>query len=202
MAKSRGQNIKERMLRLLNEYFCKQVNVHFKDEIENLVSQGEMKAFNSFDYDKEEVMATPWFDKYWFFIRIHFKLDKNNFFMPYVSISFFQKIEDCLKQLFRAEWDSYPQQDGYNHPQPHWHFTAPLSDVMSFQDIDNEEDEGIFSELVGNTKVINLDRMHFAMFGDWASNGNMVNKAEDVKIIVEWMIQLFAHVRAELSYKD
>ncbi|MCR4573022.1 MAG: hypothetical protein K5787_04575 [Lentisphaeria bacterium] len=202
MAKSKRQNIKARMARLLDERFCKQVNVHFKEEMLGLVSQGTIKAFNGFGNDKEEVMATLWFDKYWFFIRIRFKLDKNNHFMPYISISFFQKQGDNLKQLFRAEWDNYPQQDGYNHPQPHWHFTAPLSDVMSFQDIENEEDECIFSELVGNTKVINLDRMHFAMFGDWASNGNMINKAEDECILVEWMTQLFAHVKKELAYKD
>ena len=57
------------------------------------------------------------------------------------SISFFQKTDDELKQLFRAEWDCYPEIEGYNHPQPHWHFTAHLSDKTSFSDLDDVEEE-------------------------------------------------------------
>lgn len=90
---------------------------------------------------------------------------------------------------------------GYDHPQPHWHFTAQLSDKNSFSDLDKEEEEGIFDELAGNSKSINLDRMHFAMAGGWIIDGDMLGKA-DATALVDWLIYLFIHVRKELIYKE
>ena len=112
-------------------------------------------------------------------------------------LAFFEKIGESLKQLFRAEWDNYPQQLGYNHPQPHWHFTEQLNNnEKSFADLENEEEDSIFSGLQEQ------DNRRINLLGDWASNGNMVNKVEEENIFVEWLIQLFAHVRGELTYKD
>ncbi len=183
----------------LTERFCKEVNVHFTFVLGCIVSQGSVEAQNS--YDREEVKVTPWFDDYYFYIKITVVLDARKSMRPFVTVSFFQKSGGVIKQLFRAEWDSYPKSSGYGHPQPHWHFTAQLSDKNSFSDLDKEEEEGIFDELAGNSKSIKLDRMHFAMAGGWHSDGNMFGEA-GANALVDWLIYLFIHVREELKYKD
>lgn len=180
--------------------FCKEVNAHFKYVPGRIISQGSLDAVNSFDNDREEVKVTPWFDTYYFFIRIDILPDAKRSMKPCASVSFFQKTGGIIKQLFRAEWDSYPTREGYVHPQPHWHFTAQLSDKYSFSDIEKEE-EGLFNELVGNSKSINLDRMHFAMAGGWNADGNMLGKADE-KSLIDWLLHLFVHVREELVYKE
>lgn len=185
----------------LNGRFCKEVNVHFTFVPGRIVSQGSVDAINSYDNDREEVKVTPWFDDYYYYIKITIEPDVKKSMKPFVSVSFFQESSGMIKQLFRAEWDSYPKSNGYDHPQPHWHFTAQLSDKNSFSNLDKEEEEGIFDELAGNSKSINLDRMHFAMAGGWIIDGDMLGKA-DATALVDWLIYLFIHVRKELIYKE
>ena len=203
MANRKKATLRERVVDELNRRFCKDVNVSFGSDISGrLVSIGSRNAINSFDNDRELVQATRWFsDTYWYFIRIEFVPVKKDFKM-FASVSFFQEAGENLKQLFRAEWDSYALQEGYNHPQPHWHFTAQLSDKTSFSDLENDEEESIFGELVGNSKTIKLDRMHFSMAGEWPTDGQMACELNDEHTLVDWLIYLFAHVRAELDYKD
>lgn len=196
------KSLQSQIEELLNGRFCKEVNVHFTFNPGLIISQGTVTAINRYDYDNEEVKATLWFDNYSFFIKIFFLPDKRKGYKPNVSVSFFQETGDSVKQLFRAEWDSFPMIEGYNHPQPHWHFTAQLSD-RNYGDLgkENEEEEGIFDKLAGNSKSINLDKMHFALAGSWYDDGNMVLDA-NADTIVSWMIQLFNHVKKELKYKD
>ena len=202
MAKQTKKTLQERIGdQLLNRFCNKVADVHFSVNYSQIESQGEVSAVNDFGPMRMEVKATPWFSEYWFYILIQFHAEKNKLVKPYASISFFQMIDDGLKQLFRAEWDSYPEITGYNHPQPHWHFTAHLSDKTSFSDLDDVEEEGEFNQLLGNSKTIKLDRMHFAMSGNWLSDGDMLNN-NDETALVDWMINLFTHVREELVYKD
>lgn len=181
--------------------FCKEVNAHFYFVPGIIVTQGNVDAINSYDNDREEVKVTPWFDNYYYYIKIAIEPDAKKSMKPYVSVSFFQDCGGMIKQLFRAEWDSYHKSGAYDHPQPHWHFTAQLSDKNSFSDLDKEEDEGIFDELAGNSRSIKLDRMHFAMAGGWPSDGNMLGKADAIAL-VDWLTHLFLHVREELVYKE
>jgi hypothetical protein len=67
--------------------------------------------------------------------------------------------------------------------------------------LDDAEEEGEYNLLLGNSKTIKLDSMHFAMSGDWPSDGNMLNENDETSL-VDWMINLFRHVREELAYKD
>lgn len=203
MATQKKLSMRERVVSELNNGFCKAVNVKFVTDAEHsLISEGFREAVNSYDNDRELVRATPWFDDaYWFFIRIRFiPVGKRE--ALFASVSFFQEAGDQLKQLFRAEWDNYIPSVGYNHPQPHWHFTAQLSDKYSFEDLDNEEEEGIFAELAGNAKSINLEKMHFAMAGHWPSDGILASSLGDEFALSVWLINLFAHVREELIYKE
>ncbi len=203
MAKKEKRTLREHVVMLLNDSFCKAVNVRFSNDFDgSIVSVGSKKAINSFDNDRKEIEATCWFDQYCFFIRIRFLFNDEKKEKPFVTVSFFQDMGYQLKQLFRAEWDSFPANDQYNHPQPHWHFTAQLSDKTSFSDLNNEEEEGVFNELMGNSRSINLDRMHFAMAGQWHKDAEMINPIVDAEDLVTWMIHLFEHVQQELRNKD
>lgn len=202
MAKQTPKTLQEKIKDQLLTRFCKKVaDVQFSFSYAQFESQGEMTAINNFGPEPVEVLVTPWFNDYWFYILILFRSEKKKKIEPFVSISFFQKIDNELKQLFRAEWDSYSENEGYNHPQPHWHFTAHLSDKTSFSDLEDIEEEGEYNQLLGNSKTIKLDSMHFAMLGNWTSEGNMLNENGET-CLVDWMIQLFRHVREELLYKD
>lgn len=204
MAKQVKKTLQERTLALLNERFSKRVaDVFFEQSYTQIISQGTTSAINDFGYEKYEVKVTPWFDNYWFFIRIQFNVVKPMVLKPFTSVSFFQDTGEKIKQLFRAEWDCYDVKDGYNHPQPHWHFTAQLSDITKLSDLENIEEENIYNQMLGNSKSINLDKMHFAMIGTWQMNGNIINSSmNDESVLVDWLVSLFSHVREELVYKD
>lgn len=204
MAKQTKLTFRERLIIQLNDRFCgKSANVTFgKDLNGDLISNGSQPAINCFDNPPVEVMATQWFDDYWFYINIRVLHESKEKPQLFASASFFQNVGSTLKQLFRAEWDSYKAQEEYSHPQPHWHFTAQLSDVTSFSELENMEEEGEYNKLLGNSKSINLDKMHFSMAGDWFNTGDMVTKIVDENTLVDWLIHLFAHVREELSYKE
>lgn len=202
MAKQTKKTLQERIDEQLRDRFCNKIaDVHFSVAYSQIESQGEKPAVNNFGPERVEVNATPWFSDYWFYILIQFRADKTKVLKPYATISFFQQVDNELKQLFRAEWDSYPETEGYNHPQPHWHFTAHLSDKTSFSDLDDSVEEGEYNQLLGNSKTIKLDSMHFAMYGNWPADGEMLNKSDETALI-DWMVQLFRHVREELEYKD
>lgn len=62
--------------------------------------------------------------------------------------------------------------------------------------------EEVPAALVGNAKTINLDRMHFAMAGGWLEDGDMLGELKDESVLVNWLLHLFTHVRAELAYKE
>ena len=213
MAKQKIITFRERLINELRSHFT---ITEFESQKETIISKGSQKAINSYDNDQEEVYATCWFDSYCFFIRIQLKKDDVNqdngeskisdkiykdLFKPFVSVSFFQDIDGNLKQLFRAEWDSFVT-EGYNHPQPHWHFTAQLSDKTSFSDLQDAKEESDFSKLAGNSKTLNIDRMHFAMGGSWYEDGNMLCETGDEKNLVNWLNNLFKLVSEELTYKD
>ena len=199
MARSKKKSFRANLIYQLNLRFSREVSVTFiNDYQEDIISNGTRPAINSFGNDRVEFFATNWFENYLFFIKIKLITDQD-ITRIFSSVSFFQEVGDEPKQLFRAEWDNYPLIEGYNHPQPHWHFTAQLSDKISFENLG--EEDNIFADLVGNSRTINLDRMHFAMAGDWISNGNMNCSVNDENTLVDWLIYLFRHVRQELEYK-
>lgn len=205
MAKNKKLSFKESVICQLNSRFCKEVNVSFSQMCNGTIqSCGSQKAINRFDNDSEEVFATEWFNDFSYYIRIRFvrcgKQEK-----AFSSVSFFQKFENVPKQLFRAEWDNYSSEDIVEcHPQPHWHFTAPLSDKSSFEELEENsiEHQLLEENEISNSKNINLDRMHFAMAGGWISDGNMFCPQEDENSLINWLIHLFNYVKKELTYKE
>lgn len=150
MAKNKRKSIREQLYAELKERFCKVVNVNFCTIGSGIVSVGSQKAINRNDQgERTEVDATCWFDHFLFYICINFYDEK-----PFASVSFFKEKNGNIKQLFRAEWDNYSSQgDDYNHPQPHWHFTAPLNLRYETDAIHNENEDNIYSSLEDDDNI-------------------------------------------------
>jgi hypothetical protein len=164
------------------------------------------EAVNNYKNERKRVDVIKWFKDFWVYveIRIDQASNRNNSPDIIISISVFQGDEsDRIKnQLFRAEWDNYTNSDA-KHPQPHWHiypvmyhhetFTESLElldDGESFQDILNG----------GTHKIVDLKKIHFAMNGQWSSDGKYVHTINDTKTIVKWFSGVFECIKTQLEY--
>lgn len=176
------------------------------------VIEGTQSTINRFDDPIEEVKAKKWFDDIWLYIKIRLvwgdEQKKVNHPAISISISFFlETATNCLDQLFRAEWDSYDNLSGSQHPQPHWHITSNLAMEKTLDDLKGNENEledpcRIFAELVEEEKksLLNIHAMHFAMAGRWHETGDYNNDMCDEERIINWMKYLFTHVKTEIEY--
>lgn len=156
------------------------------------------KALNNYKSIKEEINVIKWFDIFWIYLEITF-VEENTF----ISLSVFQgeQSDDAKNQLFRAEWDDYNNEDE-KHPQPHWHITSNQSIENTFKEYtDTFENEG-FAELLKEekTKIIDVNKIHFAMNGNWINDDTHIQSISDNSKIVKWFQGLFSHLRVQLEY--
>jgi hypothetical protein len=166
---------------------------------------GENKALNRFD-DLEYVNVVRWFDVFWLFLEIKFKLGSTNKkrkveMFPHISLSVFQGEETEEKQqLFRAEWDDYNNIEE-KHPQPHWHITSSQAIEKTLKEYANDFGENDFISLLEQEKkeTIDVKRIHFAMNGSWHNNGYHTHKIDNEQQIVKWLQGLLSHLRTELE---
>ncbi len=170
------------------------------------------KALNNYKNEKQEVNVIKWFDAFWIYLEVRFtdtfepisrsnkkKVKKNNTF---ISLSIFQgeHNDDVKSQLFRAEWDDYNNEEE-KHPQPHWHITSNqvIEDFEEYTDIfKNEGFEESLKEK--KTKIIDVNKIHFAMNGNWINDDNHIQSINDNSKIVKWFQGLFSHLRVQLEY--
>lgn len=158
-------------------------------------------AYNSYGNDGEQINVVKWFSDFWLFIEIQF-LNPTG---AIISLSIFQGHEtDTTKaQLFRAEWDDYG--DGVNsHPQPHWHFLTNKTienTVSEFAEIIPEAKD-TFEEVLKEekNKVVDLNKFHFAMHGDWINNKSHVHPISDEQSLANWFGGLLGYLKTELEY--
>lgn len=206
MAKKNKKRLSERLQDALNDIVAKQLLdvidfVHFDRDGDLITSQGTQYALNRLDSEPSYVKVSHWFDVFWYYVNIQVRNDTDNTTeIPFVSVSFFQGEGETLNQLFRAEWDNYPQK---KHPQPHWHITTIRDDGFDvFKESTAVDENSPFAELEKEERKVNLPKMHFAMAGDWhvGEKENMVNDYRDEQQLANWLINLFDHVREELSY--
>lgn len=207
MAKKNNRRLVEKLLDALNDIVSKQLvtddfgYVRFERRGNDIVSQGTREALNRSDTVKTYVNATHWFNDFWFYVNVSVRKGTDGMSeLPFVSISFFQEIDDTLKQLFRAEWDNYNE---LTHPQPHWHITSYRDD--SFDDLKGQEaldEDSPFAELVEEGKRLDIPTMHFAMAGNWheGKKAEMISSYTEAQQMANWMNNLFDHVRIELEY--
>lgn len=156
------------------------------------------KARNNNSNQSEEVNVIKWFDDFWVYIEIEF-VDHTTF----ISLSVFQGEEnDNIKhQLFRAEWDDYNNNEE-KHPQPHWHITSNQAIEKTFEEIARIEDSDTFANLLieEKSKIININKIHFAMIGNWINNETHIHSINSEEKVIKWFQGLLSHLKEELNY--
>lgn len=172
---------------------------------ENISSaRNQKKNFSS------TVNVLRWFDDFWLYVEIRFVLNNNGgkkkksipniFFI----LSVFQgKVSDENKaQLFRAEWDNYANLSD-KHPQPHWHIYTrrEIKDTSkSFDEIITSTDKGFKNFIKKDTQIVNIDKFHFAMNGQWSNNNTDVHKIKIKDDLINWFAGVLNHIKKELEY--
>ena len=156
------------------------------------------KAINNYDNLLEEVCVIKWFDDFWIYVDIRFE-NLNTF----ISLSFFQgkDIDHVKHQLFRAEWDDYNNLEE-KHPQPHWHITSNQAIEKTFEEIAGIEDSDTFVNLLKEekSKIIDINKIHFAMSSNWINNESHIHLINDEKKIVNWFQGLLSHLKTQIDY--
>jgi hypothetical protein len=156
------------------------------------------KAINNYNNSYEEINVIKWFDDFWIYINI--KFENHNTF---ISLSVFQGLENDNKknQLFRAEWDDYNNPEE-KHPQPHWHITSNQAIENTFDEYANSfQEEGFLETLKEEkSKIIDVNKIHFAMNGNWINNEKEVHSLNDEVKIVKWFQGLLSHIKIQLEY--
>lgn len=157
------------------------------------------KALNYYKNDSREVLVLKWFDDYWVYLEIRFE-DKNSF----ITVSIFQGDEkdDLKNQLFRAEWDDYNNPDE-KHPQPHWHITSNQAIENTFTElIEDDIEEGFAASLLNDqkSKIIDINKIHFPMNGNWINDGGHIHLINDNSKMIKWFQGFFSSIRHQLEY--
>lgn len=191
------------LLKSLRDRF-KEDRFYFSKSFSFIEIQGERDVINRIDNPPEQVKAAHWFDDFWIYIRIKFLEDKEKGMkdIPFISICFFQEVNKSLDILFRAEWDNYPIVDDYNHPQPHWHISNIKPTVETLEGLNKGSEAGAFESLLHEhvSALTDIYKMHFAMGGNWFTNGDMCTTLESEAMIVNWISNLLRHVKKEIEY--
>jgi hypothetical protein len=156
------------------------------------------KAINNYDSFREQINVIKWFDFFWIYIDIKFQ-DLNTL----ISLSVFQGgADDEIKhQLFRAEWDDYNDHNA-PHPQPHWHVTSNQAIEKTFEEIANYGEENNFLSLLAEekSKIIDVNKIHFAMLGNWINDETDIHLITDERKIVKWFQGLLSNLKVQLEY--
>ncbi|MBG8552568.1 hypothetical protein [Hymenobacter guriensis] len=183
-------------------------NIRFKQSGLNtyIISGYTTPAINNKKNDVSEVKVLNWFGDFWVYIELNFVPIPKKFPRTSVSISIFhgEATDEIKSQLFRAEWDNYP--DNTVHPQPHWHFYPVEQKPKYYEDfkafLDIVEDDSFANELADNTANKNLDlrRIHFAMDARWADSGVFIHEITNEEMIANWMSGILKCIRQQLEY--
>lgn len=206
MAKKSNKSLLNRLIDILGRTVSRQIvsadDLIFIPRETYIESQGSRDVLNRMGSVPTYVKATHWFDSFWFYINIKIFMDEDSAMeLPFVSVSFFEEHGVDIKQLFRAEWDNYRQNE---HPQPHWH----LSSDVEIQSLESLESDGVadgdspFAELEGESDAVDIPKMHFAMAGNWdeGDRSDMIKRFTTEEILAQWLVKLFDHVKRELDY--
>ncbi|QTA81632.1 Uncharacterized protein dnl_39740 [Desulfonema limicola] len=163
------------------------------------------KAINHYKNIREEVSVIKWFNDFWLYIDIRFeKSDIKDNINTFISLSVFQgdDSDNIKKQLLRAEWDNFNNND--NHPQPHWHIYPDYNFEKTFNEFLEITEEDSFIDLLNDekSKRIDIKRIHFAMNGDWVTQNGHIHKITDKNTIINWLQGLLFHIKSQLEYVE
>jgi hypothetical protein len=192
---------------------CKiSVNNAFHLKIDNAfryIIEGTSLAVNRFETPLEYVKVLKWFNDFWLFLEITFRMGNKEMKRKitlqtntFISLSVFQgqDTDNEKYQLFRAEWDDY-NNPGEKHAQPHWHITSNQAIENTFEKYADTFDKQDFLQLleIDKQKVVDVKKIHFAMNGNWQAGTNHIHQIAGEQQIVNWLQGLLAHIRTELE---
>jgi hypothetical protein len=189
------------------DYFGRSFSFHQNMNVFVAKSDNMSFAINNWKSDALQVNVINWFDDLWLYIEIKFipKIDRK-IIIPNIifTLSVFQgqASDDRKLQHFRAEWDNYDEQSD-KHAQPHWHIYSQ-KEIFSSEDFNKEveSEENLFNEYIEDNanKIINTDRFHFAMNGQWSENKSDVHSVSIESDLINWFRGLLNHLKKELEY--
>lgn len=191
------------------DYINRDFNFHKKESLLYVCSGNNIStAINLRKNNSQQVNVSYWFDNFWLYIELRYvpktKKSKGNIPNVFFSLSVFQgKSEELEKtQLFRAEWDNY-EIPSLSHPQPHWHIYT-RKDIEELKKpfnelIDSPEDN--FEDFIDDvSEIIDIDKFHFAMNGQWSENNSEVHEISEEKDLTNWFAGILNHIKRELKY--
>ncbi len=196
------------LIKIGKNYFGDSFSFIQKSNIFYSSSNNLSKAINIRKNEELPVNVINWFDDIWLYITIKFipNLDKNAFPYTFFSLSVFQgDANDKIKtQLFRAEWDNYPENNN-SHSQPHWHIYPHKYKMKVHQDFEefielSEKDEDFNSFKNNDIDLVEINRFHFAMNGQWSQNKSDINTINEMSDLTNWFNGLLNHLKIELNY--
>ncbi len=195
------------LIKIGKDYFGN--SFHFKQIANSFVAKSDFmsSAINNRKNDAQKVNVINCFDDLWLFIEVKFipKIDKKEIIPNiFFTLSVFQgEISNERKlQLFRAEWNNYDELNE-KHPQPHWHIYTQREE-LTVENFDEEirQETNLFNEFLESdkNKIINTDRFHFAMNGQWSDNKTDVHSISVESDLINWFRGLLNHLKKELEY--
>ena len=202
-------NIIAELTKTGRDYFGRAFYFNFKKEVNLFLAKSNYmsSAINNRKNYAEKVNVINWFDDLWAYIEIKFipKIwEKGTIPNIFFSLSVFQgQATDAKKvQFFRAEWDNYDEPSN-KHPQPHWHLYSQKDFLMQedFNEVVKSE-ENPFNQFNQDIryKIINADRFHFAMNGQWADNKTDFHTISVESDLINWFKGLLNHLKKELEF--
>lgn len=196
------------MIKIGKNYFGESFSFYQKNNVFYSSSDNQSVALNIRKNDRIPVNVINWFDDIWVYIEIKFvpKLKKGSFPPTFFSLSVFQgNADDNEKtQLFRAEWDNYPENKN-SHSQPHWHIYPHKYKMKVHQDFEDflklsETDNDFHSFKNCDKDLIEINKFHFAMNGQWSQNKSDIHTIEEMNDLTNWFNGLLNHLKIELKY--
>lgn len=198
----------KKMIQIGQNYFGESFSFTQKNNVFNSSSNNQSKALNVRKNQKILVNVINWFDDVWVYIEIKFvpNPQKRTFPNTYFSLSVFQgSVDDYEKtQLFRAEWDNYPENNNW-HSQPHWHIYPHKYKMKVHQDFEyflelSEKDNDFHSFKNCDKDLVEINKFHFAMSGQWSRNEPDIHTIEKISDLTNWFSGLLNHLKKELKY--
>lgn len=179
-----------------------------KNNIYYSSSNNQSVAINIRKNDRRPINVINWFDDIWVYIEIKFIPTPNKRAFPntFFSLSVFQgAVDDNDKtQLFRAEWDNYVKKKN-SHSQPHWHIYPHKYKIKVHQDFEDfleltEKDDDFLSYKENNKDLVDINKFHFAMNGQWSKNNSEIHSISEGNDLTNWFNGLLNHLKMELEY--
>ncbi len=196
------------LIKIGRNYFDESFSFKPQNNIFYSSSSYQSDAVNIRKNERIPIKVINWFDDIWVYIEIKFipTPDKRVFPNTFFSLSIFQGIvaDDEKTQLFRAEWDNYNQKEN-SHSQPHWHIYPHKYKMKVYQNFEDfldltEEDEDFLSYKESAKDLVDINKFHFAMNGQWSENNSEIHSISEEKDLTNWFNGLLNHIKMELEY--